>query len=196
MTRGPGWRKCTAYRQPGPRGTPLGLGLNEGLGISARGRQTRVHLHVWDSASRFAPPQEQSRYPASAARAADLAWRSAPCSADHQLEFLARAYSLHPEPIRAPRTPPHIHPSANPPSRSALRHLVAASGGVLVRLDRPAFTPALTEIGLLYRPVSSVGLAATPRAGGICGLAASWLFSSRRQAHFPAGVAHGRVSDA
>ena len=34
MTRGPGWRKCTAYRQPGPRGTPLGLGLNEGLGIS------------------------------------------------------------------------------------------------------------------------------------------------------------------
>ena len=98
--------------------------------------------------------------------------------------------------IRAPRTPPHIHPSANPPSRSALRLLVAASGGVLVRLDRPAFTPALTEIGLLYRPVSSVGLAATPRAGGICGLAASWLFSSRRQAHFPAGIAHGRVSDA
>ena len=28
MTRGPGWRKCTAYRQPGPRGTPLGLGLH------------------------------------------------------------------------------------------------------------------------------------------------------------------------
>ena len=34
MTRGPGWRKCTAYRQPGPRGTPLGLGLNEGLGTA------------------------------------------------------------------------------------------------------------------------------------------------------------------
>ena len=35
MTRGPGWRKCTAYRRPGPRGTPLVLGLNEGLGSAA-----------------------------------------------------------------------------------------------------------------------------------------------------------------
>ena len=31
MTPGPGWRKCTAYRRPGPGGMPLGLALTEGL---------------------------------------------------------------------------------------------------------------------------------------------------------------------
>ena len=35
-TRGPGWRKCTGYRLPGPRGPPLGLSLSEGLGLGAR----------------------------------------------------------------------------------------------------------------------------------------------------------------
>jgi hypothetical protein len=29
---GPGWRKCTAYRQTGPGGPPLVLRLSEGLG--------------------------------------------------------------------------------------------------------------------------------------------------------------------
>ena len=33
-TLGPGWRKCTAYRQTGPGGLPLALRLSEGLGIS------------------------------------------------------------------------------------------------------------------------------------------------------------------
>ena len=33
-TPGPGWRKCTAYRQTGPGGLPLALRLSEGLGVS------------------------------------------------------------------------------------------------------------------------------------------------------------------
>ena len=37
VARGPGWLKCTAYRRPGPRDTPLGLGLNEGLGTTRHG---------------------------------------------------------------------------------------------------------------------------------------------------------------
>ena len=32
---GPGWRKWTAYRQPGPGGLPLALRLSEGLGPNA-----------------------------------------------------------------------------------------------------------------------------------------------------------------
>ena len=28
------WQKCTAYRQPGPGGLPLALGLGEGLGVA------------------------------------------------------------------------------------------------------------------------------------------------------------------
>ena len=31
---GPGWRKCTAYRQTGPGGLPLALRLNEGLALN------------------------------------------------------------------------------------------------------------------------------------------------------------------
>ena len=69
----------------------MGLGLNEGLGISSPRRQGSVHLHARDSAPRSAPQQEQSRYSASAAPATDFAWRSAPCSADHSFEFLTSA---------------------------------------------------------------------------------------------------------
>jgi hypothetical protein len=29
VTPGPGWRKCTGYRRPGPGGTPLALPLSE-----------------------------------------------------------------------------------------------------------------------------------------------------------------------
>jgi len=36
-TPGPGWRKCTAYRQTGPGGLPLALRLSEGLGDAAHG---------------------------------------------------------------------------------------------------------------------------------------------------------------
>ena len=38
-TPGPGWRKCTAYRQTGPGGLPLALRLSEGLGLSAADRE-------------------------------------------------------------------------------------------------------------------------------------------------------------
>ena len=58
---------------------------------------------------------------------------------------------------------------------------------MLVRLDWPALTPALTEIRLFARLVSSVGLVASsqrPAPNGNCGLVASWLFNSRLQAHF------------
>ena len=44
--RGPGWRKCTAYRLPGPRGPPLGLGLNEGLGGAADGWMDAILCHM------------------------------------------------------------------------------------------------------------------------------------------------------
>ena len=56
-----------------------------------------------------------------------------------------------------------------------------------MRLDWPAFTPALTEIRLFDRPAPCVALIASslrPALTRICGLAASWLFDSRRQAHF------------
>ena len=33
-TPGPGWRKCTAYRQTGPGGLPLALRLSEWLGLA------------------------------------------------------------------------------------------------------------------------------------------------------------------
>ena len=36
MTPGPGRRKCTAYRRPGPGGTPLALPLTEWLGPTWR----------------------------------------------------------------------------------------------------------------------------------------------------------------
>ena len=56
-----------------------------------------------------------------------------------------------------------------------------------MRLDWPALTPALTEIRLFDLPVASGSLVASsqrPAPTGICGLAASWLFNPRRQAHF------------
>jgi hypothetical protein len=45
-------------------------------------------FYAGDSASRAALRQEQSRYPASAACAKNVAWRSAPCIADHQSGLL------------------------------------------------------------------------------------------------------------
>ena len=59
--------------------------------------------------------------------------------------------------------------------------------GVIVRLDWPALTPALAEIRIFDRPVPSVAPIASslrPALTRICGRAASWLFDSRRQAHF------------
>ena len=71
----------------GPGGLPLALRLSEGLGISSRDTLKRMDVHAWDSASRSALEQEQSRYPATATRADDLAWRSALCSLGNAREF-------------------------------------------------------------------------------------------------------------
>ena len=68
--------------------TLLGLALSEGLGISWRGMLAKVDLHAWDSASRSAPLQEQSRYSASAGSAKNLAWRFAPCSLGNATNFI------------------------------------------------------------------------------------------------------------
>ena len=102
-----------------------------------------------------------------------------------QVRFLGY-YSSH---LTNPRStdPSFGHPSDHSRSRSALPHLVAACGGVPVRLDWPALTPALTEIRLFNLPVPSGGLVAPSQSAapiGIGGLAASWLFNPRRQAHF------------
>ena len=69
----------------------------------------------------------------------------------------------------------------------SLLNLLAASGGVPVSLDWPALTLALTELRLFDWFVPSVGLVASSQRAApkrTCGLAASWLFNSRRQAHF------------
>ncbi len=73
------------YRVPPDRawwpavGAPLERGVRHPCALVA----SRVILHARDSASRAALRQEQSRYSASAAPAADLAWRSAPCNERH-----------------------------------------------------------------------------------------------------------------
>jgi len=46
----PDWRKCTAYRQTGLGDLPLGLSLNEGLGL-ARGCSAASAMHSWASHS-------------------------------------------------------------------------------------------------------------------------------------------------
>ena len=55
MTPGPDSRKCTAYLLAGPGGMPLGLGLNEGLGIT--GRDARgVESLAYPQVSRYLEP--------------------------------------------------------------------------------------------------------------------------------------------
>ena len=61
---------------------------------------------------------------------------------------------------------------------------VADSGGLLVCLGWLALTPALTEIRLLAPACCSASSCCRMTRTGTRGLAASWLFSSRRQAHF------------
>ncbi len=76
------------------------------------------------------------------------------------------------------------HPGSDLLAPSVLFHPLVASGGFIVRLDWPALTPALTEIRLFVPTLGSVCRACTSCRAGIRGLAASWLFNSRRQAHF------------
>ena len=62
---------------------------------------------------------------------------------------------------------------------------IAACGGILVRLDWPALTPAPTEIRM-FTLARSLTFACHRVVSGceISGRAGLWLFSSRRQAHF------------
>ena len=81
------------------------------------------------------------------------------------------------------RAPTHL-------PKARCRTYFAVSGGVLVRLDWLALTPALAEIRLFERLAPCVALIASSlrlALTRICGLAASWLFSSRRQAHYLLG---------
>ena len=62
---------------------------------------------------------------------------------------------------------------------------IAACGGILVRLDWPALTPAPTEIRMFTLARSLTFVCHRVVSGcEISGLAASWVFSSRRQSHF------------
>ena len=127
----------------------LGLASSEGLGSTACGTRTELLLHGSHSASRCAPPQEQSRYSASAAPIKDFAWRCAPCSLDRQIGFAATFPCLR---SGLPAWTDLLVESsvrANLPSRSVLLHPLAASGGFIMYLDWTALTPALTEIRLL-----------------------------------------------
>ena len=71
---------------------------------------------------------------------------------------------------------------AENPTRRALSQPIAASGGVLVCLDWSAFTPAIIQIRLFYSEVQLLASSRARRRMSIRGFAASWLFSSRRQA--------------
>ena len=78
------------------------------------------------------------------------------------------------------RTHSLTHPDADLLARSALLRIhLAASGGVIVCLEWPALTPALTEIRLF-----GLGECRSASGRGTALNWISWLFSSRRQAHF------------
>ena len=174
---------------------PLGLASSEGLGISARGRWTRVHFHASHSASCSAPWQEYLRHSVSAAPSEDFPWRSAPCSAHHHVGFSASIPWL-----RAGRqvSPDllFVHPSAGMPARSALLHRVAASGGLHVYLDWPALTPALTEIRLLVRVwrMAASSRHALPTGHSRLGRVVAVQFTPTGA--LPAGATHRGSSDA
>ena len=72
-----------------------------------------------------------------------------------------------------------LDPSVAHSPEARCHPLSPPSGGFLVQLIWPALTPALTEIRLFV-------LAECPSASGRCTTLNwnSWLFSSRRQAHF------------
>ena len=123
----------------------LGLASSEGLGSTACATRTELYLDGSHSASRCAPPQEQSRYSASAAPIEDFAWRSAPCSLDRQIGFAATFPCLRSD-SQCGLIFSLTHPGADVLARSALLHPLAASRGFIMYSDWPALTPALTEI--------------------------------------------------
>ncbi len=162
----------------------LGLASSEGLGSTPRGTRTDLTFHASHSATRSAPPQEQSRYSASAAPTKDSAWRSAPCSLDHEFGFFGAILRLRSRRCawldllicssgRRPTCPKRAAATLSPP--------LAASSCVWT--GRRSRRPWLKS-GSSFRSPGSVCRACTPGRTGIRGLAALWLFNSRRQAHF------------
>ena len=143
-----------------------------------------MHLHASHFASRSAPPQEQSRYSESAAPAKDFAWRSAPCSMDHQRGFLAEIPCLRSgRPGRTDILVDSCWLRLACPKRAAASFAPPLAASSCVWTGRRSRRPWLKS-GCSVRSLGSVCRACAPGRAGIRGLAASWLFSSRRQAHF------------
>jgi len=86
MPPAPGWRKCTAYRQPGAGGMPLALPLSEGLGVTLwDAPMERDRSENGERAGRWpskiaAPPSEgepmTSEEAADFVRAFEAAWKA------------------------------------------------------------------------------------------------------------------------
>ena len=126
----------------------VGAPLERGVRQHCARYEDRLTFHARHSATRPAPPQEQSRYSASAAPTKDFAWRSAPCSLE--LEFGSFGAIPRLRSRRSAWLDLLIYSSGRRPAYPKQRccNPLAASGGVIVRLDWPALTPALAEIRL------------------------------------------------
>ena len=162
----------------------MALRLSEGLGSTARGTRTDLNFHASHSATRSAPPQEQSRYSASAAPTKDLAWRSAPCGLGHKFGFFGAIPRLRSR--RSAWLDPLIYSSGRPsayPKRAAATLSPPLAAASCVWSGRRSRRPWLKS-GCSFRSPGSVCQACTPGRTGIRGLAALWLFNPRRQAHF------------
>jgi hypothetical protein len=159
----------------GPWWPAVGAPLERGV------RQRCVHgrelmpLDAGDSACREAPEQEQSRYSASAVRASDFAWRAAPYSAGAQ-----QAGCL----LTSSAWPGSSGPAQDAQSLIRLNDDAGSQSGKLSPWPPLAASPGSTSprarmaSGLaVVSPVRPVWSRAVSR-----GLAAPWLFSSRRQA--------------
>ena len=88
------------------------------------------------------------------------------------------------------------HSNADMPVRIALLHPVAAPGGVLVRFDRPALTPALNEIRLLFPACCLDPACHRVTPGGPTRLGRLTAVSFTLKGAPPAGATHAGNSDA
>jgi len=162
----------------------VGAPLERGVRLQWARQGSEMHSHAGHCASRSALRQEQSRYSASAAPAAVFAWRLAPCSNDQGLHFQL-FWRADTQGDCLELTHPFNSLIVATPDWSGLLLPIAASGGFLVSLDWRALTPALTQIRLFTLATWLVSAQHCASSGAkVSGLASSWLFSSRRQAHF------------
>ena len=172
-TPGPGWRKCTAYRQTGPGGLPLALRLSEGLGSTARiGRRRRACQGPVTSRGPALKPPAPRCWPWNTAflsRRTTCLWQSWPCRPGRPDELI--------EDRRFPRTL-EARCGTAAPSLSAGDFLLV----LRLRTGRPKNWQRLASIRLWSESICCGGrsIGSVPSRG----FAASWLFSSRRQAHF------------